>query len=267
MHSNVNTFLGFDGGCIPNKQCVVIGQAENIHGSFILHQIVSASLKEHKPVCLVSFIQKFHHYNTVSQKIGTSLKCAVEAKHFQFFDGLDELASMFYPKETTPTPDRADLLDVLKENIMKVLSDTRERTSNDIVLVMEDVSVLISMGFPFGDVCLFIQDMIREIKDLWMDSSLPQPNGPSIVVLCSYDEEDKDTFSLWHFLVNLSTLDVNVTGLQTGYCKDVHGQACVTWRNGMGAPERNSVTTKTRQFKLSDNNVEFFAAGTSAAVL
>ena len=42
-------------------------------------------------------------------------------------------------------------------------------------------------------------------------------------------------------------------------------QACVTWRDGIDKPRQH--TTRTFQFKLVDNNAEFFAAGTSAAVL
>ncbi|KAL8623591.1 hypothetical protein ACOMHN_037678 [Nucella lapillus] len=268
MHSNVNSFLGFDGGCIPSREWVVIGQAKD-NGSFLLHQIMSAALKEHKSVLLASFIQKLHHYNAVSQKLGTSLKSATDAKQFLFFDGLEDFANKFCTEEPGSNPVLPKSLDLLKEKILKLLSDLREQSTKDAVLVIDDLSVLISMGFRVRDVCMFMKYIHEAV--VGVDSLIPQENQPengsSVVVLCSYDEEDRDSVNLWQFLVNLSTLDVNVTGLQTGYCKDVHGQARVTRQNNLDVPGQRAVTSKTRQFKLSDNNVEFFAAGTSTAVL
>lgn len=227
MLSSVNSFLGFDGGCIPDGECLAVGQKEE-NGCFLLHQVVSAALKEKKSVCLVSFVQKFHHYNAVAQKIGgASLQSALEAKQLQFFDGLEELLQTFFPGDSKPAPDPTNFLGVFKENLLRSLTSLRENTKTEPVLVIDELSVLLSMGFRVHDVRVFLkslQDEALGFESDSRDSLLPKSNGTSVAVLCSYDEHDKDSLSLWNFLATHSSVVVNVTGLHTGYCKDVHGQ-------------------------------------------
>ena len=220
MLSSVNSFLGFDRGCIPDRECLVIGQNQEA-GGFVLHQVVSAALKEHKPVCLVSFSQKFHHYNSVSQKISTGLQSAIDAKRLQFYDGLEQLSKIYYP-EDSGVQDHRDFLRTLKENLLNLLCRLTEQTQRDPVLVIDDVSVLLSMGFHVTEISMFVQELQQNL--LGIDSDTPHRKNSSLTVLCSYDDNDKESMSLWKFLVCLCSLDVNITGLQTGYCRDVHGQ-------------------------------------------
>ena len=227
MLSAVNSFLDFDRGCIPDGECLAIGQKEE-NGCFFLHQVVSAALKEKKPVCLVSFVQKFHHYSAVSQKIGgASLQPALEAKQLLFYDGLEDLLQTFFTDVSNPKTDSANFLGVLKERLLKSLTSLRENNQTEPVLVIDELSVLLSIGFHVQDVRVFVKSLYHEALGFGTGSdaeSLPKSNGTSVAVLCSHDEHDKDSTSLWNFLAAQSSVVVNVSGLQTGYCKDVHGQ-------------------------------------------
>lgn len=234
MFSSVNSFLGFDRGCIGNRECLIIGQNEE-NGNFVLHQVLSAAVKEKRPVCLVSFVQKFHHYNAVSLKTGVSLQSATEAKQLQFIDGLEELVHTFFPETYQPVTNQENFLDRMKEKLLKSLCCLKEQAHGQPVLVIDDISVFLSMGYHLDEVMMFFKALQEALWfSLDASSSGSTQNGTTLVVLTSYDQHDRDTWSLWKFLTALSSLDVNVTGLQTGYCKDVHGQV---WIN----PTQNSL--------------------------
>ena len=96
---------------------------------------------------------------------------------------------------------------------------------------------------------------------------------------CDEDVEDEEERLLTDHLSHVCHMYINVTGLQTGFSKDVHGevriktkhncyhlsllaQLKVKWCEG-----HSIVTRQERQFKVTDRNVQLFSKGTSTAVL
>lgn len=63
-----------------------------------------------------------------------------------------------------------------------------------------------------------------------------------------------------------SHMNLHVTGLSTGFSKDIHGEIKAEWRDPCPDPSF-AMTTKHAQFKLSDRSITIFAKGTSRAVL
>ncbi|KAK7501260.1 hypothetical protein BaRGS_00007385 [Batillaria attramentaria] len=264
MISSVNCLLNFDSGCIPDREFLVIGQ-NGANGSFLLHHAISSSIKEKRSVCLLSFVQKLHHYNSVSQKVGINLQASVQSNQVVFIDGLDELSKTFF-KAGEPSEKVPDVLGELKKSVLAALPVLRKDGNRDPVIVIDDITVLLSMGLHVADVERFVHSLLWEAMCLGRkDSEVTATSGVSLVVVCSYMEEDTEALALWRYLQHLSTMHVDVVGLQTGYCKDVHGQVSVVWGDMIDAPRL--CQQKKQQFKLLDSGVEFFAAGMSAAVL
>lgn len=267
MISNVNSLLNFDSGCVPDREFFLIGQS-GANGSFLLHHAIASSVKEGRGVCLLSLVQKFHHYNSVSQKVGVNLQTASSSNQVVFIDGLNVLAKTFCTDEMTDGR-TATFLTRMKATILETLPVLRKDRTRDPVIVIDDVSILLSMGLHVDNVGKFVNSLVWDTMHLDTQGSETEDSsvrlGVSLVVLCSYLANDRDTLSLWKFLSHLSSVQVDVTGLQTGYCKDVHGQVCVVWKDRIDRPRRHQ--RKRLQFKLSDSGVDFFAAGMSSAVL
>lgn len=228
MASKVNTFLNFDTGCAGESELIAIGQ-NNANGSFLIHHIISSAIKEKRCVCLLSFVQKFHHYNSISRKLGVNLQTAQSAKQFVFLDGLDVLLQTFFVEDCSSACHKnIGVFRKLREEILSTLSRFMETFNSVPLVIIDDVSVLVSLGFGSDSVGIFVNTLISEVIDRVIKIAGPQETGgskiPSIVILSSYSESDRESVYLWKLLSHISSISVNVTGLETGYCKDVHGQ-------------------------------------------
>ncbi|XP_071959264.1 elongator complex protein 6-like isoform X2 [Antedon mediterranea] len=130
--------------------------------------------------------------------------------------------------------------------------------NSPVTLIIDDVSVLISLGLSVNTVLDFIQ-----YCQVWFCGK----NG--CVVLLVHD--DKDTLDesnqqLHTLMLHRSTHSIECHPLPTGYSKDVHGQINIMRRElDDGRPNRNA----SRQFhyKITDKTMRLFAVGTSSAVL
>jgi hypothetical protein len=192
---------------------------------------VSGALREKRRVVLASLVQTFHHYNTISNKLANSLQAAKDAGTLTFFDGMNYVSNLLFPSHTT-TDDgcsategsvktRANVLDMWTDELLKHVMTAREG-DNSVVVVIDDVSVLLSMGFGLGPLCLAMDKLLNNLGLTGRSQSDFQ--GVSVVVSCAYCDGDKDSVALWSFLASRSSISVDLRGLTTGYCKDVHGQ-------------------------------------------
>jgi hypothetical protein len=156
---------------------------------------------------------------------------------------------------------------------LPALTDLIERLVNvnarpNCCVIIDDVGLLADVGVALVDVLRFITDCRSRFS-----------SRGSVVLLChglATDPEDDGVFdsveempsidddgSVARHLRYTADVALGVTGLKSGYSREVHGQMTAEEvRPGCALP-----TTTVLQFKTRDNGVTFFAPGTSSAVL
>ncbi|XP_075444263.1 elongator complex protein 6 isoform X2 [Ascaphus truei] len=241
--------------------------ASKTDGSFLVHHFLSYYLKAGCKVCFVALVQSFSHYNIIAQKLGGNLVAARDEGQLVFLEGLRSCTDLLFGDETeTEGPDPLHFLSSqgsdlkpLYDFVCSALAPTTGETWKGPVLMLDDVSVLLSLGVT----SLQLLDFMHYCRA----TVCSQLKGNLLcLVRCDEESEDEDNELVMTSLCHQSSLILRAEGLATGFCKDVHGQLKITWRapsRGKGGRDRSEIY----QYKIHDKNVTFFARGLSAAVL
>jgi len=220
MFTDLNNVLAA-GSVMP--QLIGIGE-KFVDSSFLIHHFISFYLKHDMNVVLISFSQAFNHFNGVGTKIGSNLSKAKEVSTFCFIDGLRNLGQCLNagpPAGESPWSkcvvngviDTTLLLNALITEIKDFTkaADTSKKTA----VIIDNISSLIDTGIKPKDVIKLLHYMKVFIREDF--------NG-SLVTGCISDETDEDHVIVSNFMQHTVDLFLLAKGLETGYCKDVHGQ-------------------------------------------
>ena len=223
MFVDLNNFLNFESQ--SNGANGLVGIVEkNAESSFLLHHFVSFLLRgATDSVCLLSFTQTFNHFNSVGNKIGANLTAATKQGKLLFLDGLRSLGSVVNPD--IPRGDKASFADstgrldiqVLLKFIIDSLDNLKTNSRKFPNLIIDNLSVLIDLGCSTKDVIF----MVHYLRSYCSDC---QGNMMVLGVNNDLAEEDEDNNKLWNYIQHFSYLSLTVSGLDTGYSKEVHGQ-------------------------------------------
>ncbi|NXC45869.1 ELP6 protein, partial [Penelope pileata] len=235
-------------------------------GSFLVHHFLSFYLRAGCKVCFVALAQSFSHYNIVAQKLGVSLTAAKERGQLVFLEGLKSCLDLLFGEEEQsgqPSPLRfisgsvsnlKDLFDFIHTSLTPTDGDSWKGR----VLLVDDLSVLLSLGAT----PVAVMDLMHYCRVVVCS----QLKGNVVVLVHgSEDSEDKENQLLVTSLCHHSNLILQVEGLPTGFCKEVHGEIKIIKRLSLESTEQD--VTQIYQYKVQDKNVTFFARGLSAAVL
>uniref|UniRef100_UPI00398EE959 elongator complex protein 6 isoform X2 n=1 Tax=Pristiophorus japonicus TaxID=55135 RepID=UPI00398EE959 len=237
-------------------------------GSFLVHHFLSFYLKGCK-VCFLGLVQSFNHYSLVAQKLGVNLSAAREKGQLVFLEGLRSSLDLVLGDRQDITPQSPSPLQFLSssnaslqclyEFVRISLLETSETTWKFSVLIVDDLSVLLSLGVSAVSILNFMH---------YCRATVCSKLKGNLVVLVHdmEDLEDEENNFVVKSLSHQCHLKLQVEGLATGYCKDIHGQLTITWRSPSPVKAEKNVT-KIFQYKIQDKNVTFFARGTSSAVL
>ena len=228
MFTDVNSFLNFDSQTISSENLPtgLIGICERFaDGSFLIHHFLSYLLRTRDPVCLVSFTQSLNHFSSVGNKIGCNLTTHSKEKLFVFIDGL-KLLQPLGNRDGTEIHNKSSFVDIkgqfdihlLLEFITGHLEALKLDFNKYPHLIIDDLSILIALGCPVKDVMFFI----HYLRSCFMANR----DQHVFVVRVSNDleDEDEDNGKLWKYIQHSSNMSLVVSGLDTGYCRDVHGQ-------------------------------------------
>lgn len=269
MFPELNNILNTSPDKCEQGQFILVSDSKT-DGTFLIHHFISFYLKAGCRVCVLGLVQSFSHYSAVGQRLGVSLPQAREKGQLVFLEGLR--GSLDVLLQDGPIPDTAQPLGFLRspvpelrglfEFVQSSLSSTEEEVAawGPPVLIVDDLSVLLSLGVSPGAVLDFVHYCRVAVCS--------RMQGNMVTLVHSEEEElgDEDSELLLHSLTHQSSLTLQVQGLATGYCRDIHGQMELRWRGGsQGRPGRDQV--KLFQYKVQDKGVSFFARGTSSAVL
>lgn len=259
MFPELNNVIGSNDGDLSGKHVLILEQGSD--SSFILHHYLSAYIKQGFNVCLVLFNQSFSHYNSVGNKLSVNLANAKEQGNLVVIEGLKELGRAIISgpcnKENT-SPSLVDFsaeknssLKPLFLQIKTVYDELRQ--SKPTLVIVDELSVLLDIGVSSSDI-FFVMKYL---------GVLTSEDGALLAIL-HQGKDDYDAEILEKQLSHLSNVCIKVKGLQSGYCKDVHGEMAVT---NIKADSSSKNVPKRMQFRIMDKGVSFFAVGTSGAVL
>lgn len=225
MFTELNDFLNFDSH--TNAPCGLIGISEKgADCAFLFHHFISFLLRASSDgVCLLSFTQSYNHFNSVGNKIGSNLTAATKQGRLLFIDGLRLLGSA--ANFDTSHGDKINMLDssggIDIKILFKIITDHIEKMKKDSgkypSVIIDNISVLVYLGCSVTDIIFFV----HYLRSFYLDSQ-----ESMIVVGVNNDvgDEDEENMELWKYIQHCSSLHLVVSGLDTGYCKEVHGQVC-----------------------------------------
>ncbi|XP_061192034.1 elongator complex protein 6-like [Saccostrea echinata] len=231
-------------------------------GTFLLHHFLSFFLSSNidRHVCFVSLTQSFGHQKSVCQKLGINLTQKIESSQLKYCDVLKAFGNRLLDirSDSLDCVNSFDSLQGVYEMIKASYLELQNKRGDPPVVIVDNLNVLLNIGYHVKEISAFIQYLCQLI-------SAPESDCRGTLVMfisTGEDSADEEANLVWKRLLHLSNLDVHVSGLESGYCKDVHGKIEVKRRNCIR--KKNS---KSMQFKVNEKSVNFFASGMSKAVL
>ncbi|XP_013385640.1 elongator complex protein 6 [Lingula anatina] len=271
MFIDLNNILDIDEKQPPDRISISISSSQTDNG-FLIHHFLSLYIRNGYNVCMVSFTQSFSHYNNVGQKLGVNITAARDNGTLIFIDGLKLINECLFASPgdsggveknpfsfvSDPKPDLKNLYDHIKQTITSFSSHSTVPT----LLLMDDLGILTDLGVPV----LAVGDLMMYLRNFMTSAQTLRSGCLVSVVQADKDAADEEHELLLTRLAHNSDMMLHCKSLNSGYCKDVHGELLVTWLD----PKQNYPFTsraKRMQFKIMDKTVSFFAAGMSSAVL
>ncbi|XP_030606255.1 elongator complex protein 6 [Archocentrus centrarchus] len=274
MFTELNSILNAAPDSFTRGEFILVSDTQS-DASFLIHHFLSFYLRARCKVCFVGLVQSFSHYSAIGQRLGVSLTQAKEKGQLIFLEGLKESLSILIPQESTAESQAMDFLRDPTFGLRSLYEFVRSSVNSPgggeegaeewgpPVLLVDDVSVLLSLGVSAG--------AVLDFSHYCRATVCSQLQGNMVMLVRSLGEEVEDDGSdegsewLLKGLTHQCSLTLNVQGLPTGYCRDIHGQVEVCWRRRQGDGQHTQ--KKLFQYKVHDKGASFFARGTSSAVL
>uniref|UniRef100_A0A8C4XF33 Elongator complex protein 6 n=1 Tax=Erpetoichthys calabaricus TaxID=27687 RepID=A0A8C4XF33_ERPCA len=226
MFAELNGILNWSLDKFEKGQCVLLSESKT-DGSFLIHHFLSFFLKAQCKVCFLGLVQSFSHYSTV----GINMLQAREKGQLVFFEGLRNSLDMLLPESDAsdaepqplsflrwPSTDLRNLFDFVNSSLSQSENDMSRWASP--VLLIDDLSVLLSLGVNPTAVLDFIHYCRMAVCS--------KQQGNMVTLVHNEDDlGDEDCDLVLHALTHQSSLILQVHGLNTGYCRDVHGQVLI----------------------------------------
>ncbi|XP_073703403.1 elongator complex protein 6 [Garra rufa] len=270
MFPELNSILNSTPDSFKSSDFILVSD-KRADASFLIHHYLSFYLRAGCKVCFLGLVQSFSHYSAVGQRLGVSLAQAREKGQLVFLEGLKESIGVILQEDAnqetqtlsylrSPGTGLEGLFRFVERAVRQSGDGDAGESWGPPVLLIDDLSVLLSFGVSVGAILDFT---------LYCQATVCSELQGNMVILVRCEEEDADDDEeglnlLQRGLVHQCNLALHVEGLPTGYCRDIHGQMEVWWR------ERGETVYNQRKifhFKVQDKGASFFARGTSSAVL
>ena len=226
MFPELQNALNFEHGGVSNTDFIGISQ-DAANGTFVIHHILSYFLKIGRPVCFFGLSQSFNHYNSVAQKMGTNLKAKRDSKQLLYIEGLKLIGSDVLSASQDDEPVICSLLGKGSDwSMHKIYELIKHECSNffpkkhDLVIIFDDLSTFINIGFSVKEVINFVGHLNSYCYNNGAGSLVTMVNSGA-------SSGDEDAGQLWKFICHSCTTRIEICGLSTGYCKDVHGEVVI----------------------------------------
>lgn len=232
MTASVINALQLDQKSLKN-QFITIEENNTSDASFLLSSVIDLQIKNKCKIIFVLFHNTIGHYHAIGQKLGYNLLALQESGDLVVIDILKSVSTNIDLKN-------------LYFDIKKQISDYQ---SNEICLILENVSNLLLLDIELKDAYTFIHYMrtlLCEVKNL------------SIVASLHNFSSCKDHNILLNSLKHTSDLVISVSDLKTGKAIDVSGIFTVKWKEKDYSKWNEQ---SEYHYQLLDRNIKVFAPG------
>uniref|UniRef100_H2RXC0 Elongator complex protein 6 n=1 Tax=Takifugu rubripes TaxID=31033 RepID=H2RXC0_TAKRU len=276
MFTELNSILNASPDSFTQGEFILVTDRQS-DASFLIHHFLCFYLRARCKVLFLGLVQSLNHYSSVSQRLGVSLAQAKDKGQLIFLEGLKDSLSVLIPQESSKASEAMDFLRDPAAGLRSLYQFVRSRLSGAAdgdggeewgppVLLVDDVSVLLSLGVSAGAVLDFSH---------YCRATVCSRLKGNVVMLTRCDGEeqedegdDEGPENLLKGLTHQCSIALHVQGLPTGFCRDIHGQVCarvLCWRQKQ--TDGQCTPSKLFQYKVHDKGASFFARGTSSAVL
>ncbi|KAF0686341.1 Aste57867_21843 [Aphanomyces stellatus] len=245
MAAAAATNFGFDG--LPAKEFILINDVVEASGTYFIHHFTSMFVKADQRVCLIGLGNSLEHYRSVGRKLGVNVQNAQNSRMWLHIDGL---SSPYDWCDGNGAPESNAFQASSSEDDLRILvcrvRDFVTQSDRPCVVVVDDITAL-SIDYGVSHTLNFLRFCRR----------LVFKTNSTLLVLNHADAEQDGAF-FTPALVDMATFVYTVRGLDSGYCKDVHGS--VTMGRRMFGIEAIPKET-TVQYKLVENGIRIIHSG------
>uniref|UniRef100_A0A2R5LH31 Elongator complex protein 6 n=1 Tax=Ornithodoros turicata TaxID=34597 RepID=A0A2R5LH31_9ACAR len=250
MFLELNSFLDFDDAPSASRLIFVSSSDVPDHG-FVLNHLLMLYLKTGRRVFQINFVNQETFYSNTCQRLGIRLTQYKEKKAYFNFDCMRLLKQYIsdcgenttHPFDFVCQKEGERNLEGLSSEIVKTVLDFQGQNPSDVLLVIDDLTILQTLGVPNSDMIRFLH-------------LLRTRSNARIVVGAKWLEDDHSSSQLCCYLAHLANMCIRVQGLPTGYSSDIHGQISVMHRN-----EKMVEKSKKMHFRLEEKGVKLFPVG------
>ena len=232
MFPDVNNILDISPSCPPSGKCIVINE-RGTDGSFFLNHLLSLYTHGNLNTCLVGVAQSYNHYKSVADKLGSSLTKRKETEAFAFIDARKEIERRVMSDSATSNVSRVEDSEIttttaldgtylrslyldIKSALQKL---ARLHDASAVLLLVDDLTMLLHLGIPVVDIIHFVQYLRLLV--------CPTRNSNGCLAVLVHQDmsvEDYDVDVLVRQLCHRADVILCVSGLESGFCRDVHGK-------------------------------------------
>ncbi|XP_063240308.1 elongator complex protein 6 [Bacillus rossius redtenbacheri] len=254
--------LGLDGAGASGRQVAVVERGGG-DATFVVCSLLGQALREGRGACLLLLHSSFGHHHNVGVKLGYNLRQLRAQGRVEVLEAGKLVEGGLAPSGGEPPGAQVDAwapglsasTDVFsgdKEGLARALFlDVRSsvqrlaRTEGPALLVVDDLSDLLSLGVPVAGALSFL----RYCRAL--------PCG--LTARAHADDDDEEQRVLAAALAHGADVCATVAGLGTGRSAQVSGTLAVRHKRCADAPRWNRQSLY--HFRLQDRHVRLFAPG------
>ncbi|KDO30207.1 hypothetical protein SPRG_19768 [Saprolegnia parasitica CBS 223.65] len=240
--------LGFND--VPRGQILLVNDVVEANGCFLLHHLTSMAVRAEQRVCMLALSNSVEQYTSVGRKMGVNVQAAIAQQRWLHIDGFSRPYDWC---ATAPTDGSFSMTDAATTSDLHALFLRVQSfvAADACVLVIDDLTALAAF-YGVASTLAFVR-YCRHLA-LTTESTL------LMLVHGDVDCEDHATAFI-PAVTDLASTVLTVRGLESGYCKDIHGSVTVTPRRQPSSRPVSSILAKTLQFKLVESGMRSIRAG------
>lgn len=209
--------------------------------NFILTYLMKQIFHEKNKVCLVSLHNPIVHYQNVGKKLGYDLCEALEKNELSIIDPLNDIVDCIGLEENYFQEDKDNIVKSLHLNIGKKLDDLLKTGTQQVYLIIDDLSHL-------ADIAIEISQMIN-----FVNYCVSLTDEERIAVILNNHVATNIDEIISNNLHYIADVHIEISALKTGRSQDVTGLISI---------ERLS-QKRQYQYKAFDRGIKTFHPGES----
>jgi len=245
MYDSLNKLADWRVGDFP-KQLTVLLSDSDADSSFVINHFLSTYMRLQRPVVMVTAAQYFTHYAVSCMKIGANLEKYRTSGRLKVIN--------FLERSLLPVDDEVHDEEILRNLYLHVKSviETEFETFEGGLLVIDDLTTFLSIGMSSTDVAKLMHYM----------TVLSKEHNSTFVTLIHRDAVMDSDFAFYENCRLFADTELDVTGLSSGYSKDISGHLSLTQKT-VNFCGRTIYKNRKMHYCLNDRSLNIFSSGTA----